>query len=420
MRNLLLTILVLTSIFFTTSSQADTPVKSWTVLVYMNLDDGILNDGSLEDPADIDAKIDNDVRLLEKAGSTDQVNIVVQRSNIAAKNVTRLLIQKSTDPSKVSSPVLQNLGAADMGDYLTLQDFVDWTVKNYPAQHYLIISDAHGGGWYDDRKKVPPMIVNFLYSPNSDTQKQITSPQLGQVMRHMAQLIGHKIDINAWDVCEMQDIETATELADSTHIVIGSEDVEDGATWPIEKLITSLTNNPKMTAEQLSKIFIDALTATYQTSEYRDISTTFSVVNLDKLPALNQAIAKLASEIRNMTSPDDLKAIITAQSKAHNFKNSSDLLDFIRQLQRANIQSLDNNVLNEVQQAFEQVILYRFNNTPAYQNLGGIGIWAPGEYYDYYAMKNYPYLTFDRDTKWGDAVATWGKGIQYPKQISQH
>jgi Clostripain family len=422
MRNLLLSIFILVSIFFTANSQANTTFKSWTVLVFMNLDDGLLNDGSPMDPADIDANIDDDVKLLEKAGSTDQVNIVVQRSNMVAKNVTRLLIQKSTDSSKVISPVLQNLGAADMGDYLTLQDFIDWAIRNYPAQHYLIISDAHGGGWYDDRKNPvnKRKSVNFLYSPNSDTHKEITSPQLGQVMLHMAQLIGHKIDINAWDVCEMQDIETATELVDSTHLMIGSEDDEDGATWPFEKFLTSLTNNPKISPETLSKIFIDAVSATYQTSDYHDIAATYSVVDLDRLPELNQAIAKLADNIRSISNTDDLNAIIAAQGKTVNFKHSSDLLDFTRQLQAANIKSLDKNILNEVQQAFEQTILYRFNNTTRYQNLGGLGIWTAGEYYDFYAMKNYPYLKFNRDTKWGAAIATWGKGIQYPKMISQH
>lgn len=434
MRHLLLISLSFISLFSSVSScaeQAKPVQKNWTVLIYVNLGDGFASDHSPEDLGDEDKDTDDYViKLLEKTGSTDKMNIIVERPYLKDKYTTRIQIEKSTDPDKVTSPVIQNLGFVDMGNYLTLQDFVEWGIKNYPAQHYMVIANVHGDGWYDARenpsisstaKTVKRVNTRFTMSKDNYTDSVITSPQLGNVMRHAAELIGHKVDILALDSCHMLDIETATELADSTRFVIGSEDKLNSEAWPYEKLSAQIAKTPSMLPAQILKIAMDDIADLYKNPPNKDEQQTFAVLDTQSIQELNQAIGKLAYNIAAIKSGEDLQKISQAQSKALSMMDSRthyDLLDFIKELQRSQIQSLDQNNLIEIEKMLNEIVIHKFINTSIYKDeeynsryrqLGGIGIWLAGQTYNANAMKNYHQLQFDIDTKWGLAIASWSK-----------
>src|SRR3990167_4203185 len=297
MHRLFLILLGFISLFVSVLSYAEQPAaaqKNWTVLIYVNLGDGYASERSPEDLADEDKGIDDDViKLLEKTGSTDQMNIIVERPYLKDKFTTRIQIEKSSNPDKVTSPTIQNLGFVDMGNYLTLQDFVEWGIKNYPAQHYMVITHVHGDGWYDNRiKSFARANTRFTMSKDNYSDSVITSPQLGQVMRHAAQLIGHKVDILGLDSCYMLDIETATELADSTHFIIGSEDKINFEAWPFEKLPAQIAKSPAMTPEQIVKVVMDDITDRLKLPPNKDEQQTFAVLDTNGIPALNSAISK--------------------------------------------------------------------------------------------------------------------------------
>lgn len=411
------------------ANQTNKPPKTWTILEYVNLGDGDANDKSAEDLADEDKEIDDYViKLLEKTGSTDQVNIIVERPYLKDKFTTRIQIEKSSNPNKVTSPVMQNLGFVDMGNYITLQDFLEWGVKNYPAQHYMVIMNVHGDGWYDDRKKSQQKFMlnntkrfqtNFIMSPDNYTGNEITSPQLGKVVGHIAELIGHKVDILAFDSCYMLDIESATELADSTHLIIGSEDKVNSDAWPTEQLTAQIANSPAMTPEEVANTAINDIAEKYKIAPMKDEQQTFAIIAPDHLPALNNSIRKLSSSITHINNPDDLNKIRNSQSYALHMMDSNthyDLSDFIKELQRSQIQSINSEDLTDIENLLNKVVLRKMINTNIYESedhnarykqLGGLGIWLSGTYYDSNAMKNYHELKFDIDTKWGSAIATW-------------
>lgn len=92
-----------------------------------------------------------------------------------------------------------------------------------------------------------------------------------------------------------------------------------------------------------------------------------------------------------------------------------DLSDFIKELQHSQIQSLDQHNLADVEKMLNQAVVRKFINTSIYKEgdynlryrqLGGIGVWLPGQDYDVNAMKNYHALQFDIDTKWGAALGS--------------
>jgi hypothetical protein len=385
-------------LFFTEMSYAGQPPassKSWTFLIFMNGDDEFMD----EDQEEI-------IESMETIGSSEQINVVVQYASLRTKNSIRLLVQKSNNPHQITSPVLQQLGYVDMGDYHNLQNFIDWGIENFPAQHYAIVIASHGSGWYDssDHSEVKSSRKRII-SPDVISENQITIPQLSEVLRHTSQMIGHKIDIYGSDACLMQDIETLTELADTAHLIIGSEDLEhyDGGTWPYDLLFAKMEKISNPTPEQVSKLFIDSVKEMHERPIYKDEVSTFSVIDPERLQVLNKAIQNLSFNMLGIKKTEDVQKIVQAQEDTLHFTSpSGDLLEFIQKLRAANVEGLDKKNLTEIEDAINQAVIYKFNNTPRYQNLGGIGIWQPPLRSIFpNAMKNYHDLKFDRDTKWG-------------------
>jgi len=110
--------------------------KEWTFLLFLNGHNNLSSYG------------DMNIKDMEKSGSTDQVNYVVEWGSASDVNNKRMLIQKSTNPSQVTSPVVMSVPNVDMGDVKNLVDFVKWGVDNYPAKHYFLAVWNHGSGWH--------------------------------------------------------------------------------------------------------------------------------------------------------------------------------------------------------------------------------------------------------------------------------
>ena len=64
-----------------------------------------------------------DLNSMEIVGSSDKVNIVVQFDSLQGPAI-RYLVEKDSDPLKINSKVLQNLGEMNMGDANNLVDFI--------------------------------------------------------------------------------------------------------------------------------------------------------------------------------------------------------------------------------------------------------------------------------------------------------
>src|SRR4029079_1837579 len=120
----------------TAQAQDAAPQKQWTFLIYLNGNNSLDEFGPMN------------LNQAETVGSTDQINIVVQWASESAGTVKRLLVKKDNDPKKVTSPIIQDMGKVDMGDYNSLVDFVKWGAANFPAQHYFIDVWDHGSGWH--------------------------------------------------------------------------------------------------------------------------------------------------------------------------------------------------------------------------------------------------------------------------------
>src|SRR5438046_516344 len=112
---------------------ASTKPARWTVMVYMNAKND-LEHFSVEN-----------YDQMKKVGSTDEVNILVDygrpdhrydRRYGAWSSTVRFRVEKGVDPLLANG---NNMGKVDMGSARELKDFVDWSMKQYPAEHYALI-----------------------------------------------------------------------------------------------------------------------------------------------------------------------------------------------------------------------------------------------------------------------------------------
>lgn len=385
-------------VFFISTVNAATP-KNWTFLIFLNGNNNLDRWGT------------ENLKSMEKIGSNDQVNIVVQWASLSKRRTVRLLVEKSTNPSQVTSPILQDLGSVDMGDYQSLQDFIKWGVENFPAEHYFINVWDHGGGWHylhansriNNWRKIDSASNDISY--DEITGHLISTEHLGQSMDYAANLIGHKVDLYGSDACLMAMAEVADQMSNSVSYFAGSQEVEPAAGWPYTELLSRWEATPNATAEDVAKILTEEYVKSYQGGSSGTREVTFSAFDLSKLTALNQAVSDLGNNIKTLSIADRQKFLTTAKTiQTFADQDYGDLIDLTKKLKEADIQGLSPDVISNVANSAKQFVIAN-STTTSYQNATGLSIWIPTSHWilnNY--IKRYKGLKFNEHTRWGDAL----------------
>lgn len=113
------------------------------------------------------------------------------------------------------SPVLETLPeGTKIGDPATLKDFVSWGMKNYPAEHYVLVITGHGGAWIGaleiNPDKMNKAITEGVAQASKDTGEQ------------------KKLDAVVFNSCYMGNAESSYQMRNAADIIIGSENYSKG------------------------------------------------------------------------------------------------------------------------------------------------------------------------------------------------
>lgn len=377
---------------------ATTP-KNWTFLIYLNGNNNLDEFGK------------QNIEAMEQVGSDDQVNIVVQWASESAGKTVRMLIQKSKTKGQVISPIVEDLGKVDMGDYRSLQDFIKWGAKHYPAQHYFVNVWNHGSGWHSLKSRNHTRLFGDI-SWDDNTGHSISTEQLGQAMANAAKVIGHPVDLYGSDACLMAMAEVANEMLGSVHYFVGSQETEPGAGWPYTDFLSRWEATPNATPDQVSKILVDAYVKSYEGGSNGTSDVTLSAYDLTQFSGLNQAVAKLGADIRSLNATDKSKVLDVAKTvQSFAVNDYADLLDFVKKLSAANISGINQDDLVSVQAAAQQVIIAN-EDTPNFVNATGLSIWLPTDHWSYSNnSERYQHMAFNVSTQWGSTLDYLLQGI---------
>lgn len=374
--------LLLPSAFASAAQQ----VKEWNMLVFLNGNNNLDSFGAMN------------INQMEQVGSSDNVNILVQWASAKKSNVSRLLIQKDTDTNKVTSPVVQNMGAVDMGDWKELVKFVEWANQNYPAKKYFVVVWDHGGGWH--LASIPgmkPMDISW----DDNTGNNITTEQLGQAMAESAKILGHKVDIYSSDACLMGMVEVASEMSESVQYYLGSQDVEPGAGWPYTNFLAKWEQNPTMSPAELVKVHAAEYLAAYNGGVYGNRRVTMSAYDLSKIGAYEESLKQLAQEITALDNATLAKVNRSAKNaKFFTYYDYRDVVDFMDLVTKNGITTP---AMQTVRTAQNDFVVANSQNQD--QKTWGVSIWLPSTSSDYSGyIERYHGLKFNERTQWADLV----------------
>lgn len=374
------------------------PVKEWTFLIFLNGNNNLDSYGAFN------------INQMEKVGSNDKVNVVVQWASLKNKKTVRLLVQKDSNPNKVTSPIVQDLGKADMGDWRNLKSFIEWGAQNYPAKHLFVNVWDHGSGWHamklraQGNNTIRPTDISW----DDNTGNHITTPQLGQALNEAAQSLGRKIDIYGSDACLMAMAEVAGEMKNSVNYFVGSQELEPGAGWPYDDIMKAWNALPELTPAEVAKAVAVEYKKSYQGGQNGRDEVTQSAYDLTKSDEFYASVSALGQRLAALDKPSRA-AVVKAASTAQNFfyDDYADLVDFLDQMEKAKLTTMIGaDIVARVRTATQQYVIAN-EVTKSYARAHGVSMWIPSSkstysnHIDYYNQ-----LAFQADTGWANALAT--------------
>ena len=259
------------------SSKPSTPstpkpsIKSWSVIVYMD------GDNSLS------AETEDDLLEMEEAGSSNEINIVAQ-VDTKTDPVKRYFIERD------NAKLIQNLGELDMSDPKTLSDFVVWAIKNYPAEHYLLVLWNHGGGFKYKSVLFTKDIFEDDHYDNGSVTSIMSIPELSSALSSISSNLSRKIDIVGFDDCLMNMLEIAYQIKNTADFMVGSENTEPFSGWPYNYILFDLSSNPSMSAKELSQTIVKE----YINSYIGYTGITQSAIDLSKIDNIADRLNSLS------------------------------------------------------------------------------------------------------------------------------
>jgi hypothetical protein len=309
------------TMFIVSVTIIDAPVSAqaqWTVLVYM------AGDNNLEREA-----ID-DINEMEIAGSSPDVNIVVQIDRIGPQSLIdhgyaettddtsngnwmgtrRYLIAKDSKNEVIVSNLLMDMGEHNMADPNTLIKFVTWGINNYKAAHYALILWDHGGGYTG---------LNWDYTSNT----HMTMPELRGALATITYEAGKKMDVIGFDMCYMAAFEVDYQIAPYASIRIASEENDPNDGWEYSTLLSGLIANPTMSPSAFSELSVTTFLESRTDGEDDPFDANFvtlSSVDLAGYPTLVTASDAFVNSIKSLPRETILQAATDAD-----FYGSSEL-----------------------------------------------------------------------------------------------
>jgi hypothetical protein len=383
----------------------------WTWLVYMAGDNNLEGAGR------------DDLAEMKRVGSTADVNVIVQ-FDTEEKKTTRYRVEKN------KLRVLQQMPGVDCGNPKVLTQFIQWGIKNYPAQHYLLDVWNHGGGWenlpadynYDALRLAKPLVA----AKRSRIKRALFRTTVQKIHRRPPQARaiaidcgshdyldnqelrsgvfkalpkGRKLDILGCDACLMNMLEIAYEMKDTAALMVGSEETEPAAGWPYAAILKGLVAKPTMAPADLAKIMVTEYGKYYQKTRQ---AATQSALDLGKIQAAAAAVNALAgallADLQSVAG-----AVLLARDRAQKFEMPEyiDLGDFAKQLaqrlpQNAAVKAATDKVLQALQPG-TGVVMQNVTSGSSMQRATGVSIYFPHS--EEYAP-DYGDLAFSKDGRW--------------------
>lgn len=369
--------------------------RKWTILVYMN------GSNNLEYNA-----LDN-MNAMEAAPDGNGVTTVVQMSrskNYATADgdwsgARRYLVQHDENRQAITSPIVQDLGATDMGQVSTLHNFLLWGQQQYPAEHYLVVVWNHGSG-----------ALPLVKSSDISTRAVSFDDDFGSYIRTAdmddALTVSPPVDVIAYDTCQTQMLEIAYQTRNASSYIVAAEDVTPANGMPYEQIFSELVATPTYSPRDLAVMIAQRTQDSYDSTTVPYM--TQSVVDTSQLAGLTTAVDAFAGALINVAGkyPEQLSAAREATTLLHDtsYYAYRDLSDYAAQVKArvpdSTVQAAADGVITAVGNAV--IAEYHYSENPRAHGIS-IFISEPLMYQRWYAHQ-YQALDLALRTRWNEWI----------------
>ena len=243
---------------FTPPVPAVSSGQTWTVMLYQDADDQVL-----------EQDVYLDLNEAERVGSSKNVNIVAQLDRFRSgfqgdgnwTSARRYYVTQDNDLNAIHSQMVQDLGRSG---YVQRPDAgglrpVGGAESIRPIITCLILSD-HGMGWPGGWSDPAPGGSDNSGVPLTDRLgKNLYLMELGQALKQATTQAGiDKFEIVGMDACLMSQLEVMAALQPYAKYAVASEEVEPSIGWAYAAFLGGLVTNPDMSGADLSKLMVQS------------------------------------------------------------------------------------------------------------------------------------------------------------------
>jgi hypothetical protein len=433
----------------------------WTILVFMNAKNNLEQDAF------------KNYWQMAQVGSSKDVNVVVElgrpqkhyytADSAPWSGVKRFIVAKGVVTPDAANAV-EDLGAADMGKGSTMSEFVSWGVPKFPAVNYMLVIWDHGQGYRFqiamDRRNREFASLRSLALDGGRAPEQPNSPILGGIKsvsydedtgnilynRDIEDslkgalasdglkkyIASGKISVLGFDACLMSMLETSYAMRDVSEFFVGSEEEEPGDGWDYEKFLSPLSQNPSLSAADVSKLVVQGYQATYGG---RPSQTTMSALDQSKIKAVSDAVGDFAVAAGPLLQAN-IQTFRQTRSKVKSYGASSptkvsvDLMYFTKQLGLAFPRSSLGDKAAAIEKALTPAILLSYSSPDMLDGYGtsGLAIFFPASAKDFQADPNssgydpantlFP-IEFVKEVPWSTFVSSYVQIEQNSPRIAR-
>jgi Clostripain family len=296
------------------------PRKKWTVLVYINGANDLETYGVLN------------MNQMEKVGSTADINIVTQFKRIGGRydstngdwsDTRRFYVRRDGDDPNINSYLLSQRTGVDMGNPTTLQEFINWGVETFPAEHYNLVIWNHGAGWRSVKVSKTTRGVSY----DDTTSNHIDTIALPGAIVHPE---GKKWDLLTVDCSLMQMIEVLYEWRNTADYIVGSEESPPGEGYIYDVTLGKLAANPSMDGKTLGIHYADDA-GTRFANQY---GITQSVIDTTKVAPIVSALNSLGATLMSLKTTFGTEiSLARDEAQSYEYPENKDLLHFLDRLE---------------------------------------------------------------------------------------
>jgi hypothetical protein len=309
---------------------------------------------------------------------------------------------------------LQDLGETNCGDPEVLSEFLEWGMQEYPALRNMAVIWNHGGGAKDEDvyRAARGKNRNLLFVPKGErttvsartARKAAAGRQAGAGRRtprkpapvkficaddtsrdfldniELKAALAHpgkKFDIVGFDACLMNMVEVIYQIRDIADVVIGSEEVEPGAGWPYEAIVSYLKTHQRVNNAELAKEIVALYDQSYADS---GDTVTQSAISTGALAGAAQSLDDLAGLLRG--SLDEIRpalAKILSSVQRYEDRDYIDLYDFALLCEKNIGARPIGDAASRLLPGLDKTIIASMKRGSSVQNSHGLSIYFPLE-----------------------------------------